>query len=333
MLIAPVGQDILFSEERIEVGRNFMNKLWNASRFVLMNLGDQNISELPFPDNPEGLELADRWILSKLNKMIRSVDTFMSKFQFTHSAKVVYEFIWGDYCDWYIEQIKERLYGRNISDRMTALAIAAIVLRNILKVLHPFAPFITEEIWQKIRTDQEPDLIRAEWPEFEDTWIDENSEKQMGLIEEIVTAIRMLRSEMTVPPATRVKILVSGGTTELRDILTRYQNYILFLARGSKITIAESIPRPKSASTTVVAGFDIYIPLAELIDLKKERQRLEKEITVVRARLSKAVAKLTNPQFTQRAPVHVVDKERQKEQDYRKKLNRLKEHYDQLASS
>ncbi len=329
MLIAPKGHDILFDTAQIELGRNFMNKLWNASRFVLMNV-DENTQMGQLPKDRD-LETADKWILAQLKRTIESVDKNLAEYRFNDAAKDIYDFTWNYFCDWYIELIKSRLYSDDTERKNTALLTAVFVLRNIVKLLHPFAPFITEEIWQSIKSETEKDLIVSEWPKAEILSKAEKAVKEMNLLMGVITAIRTIRSEMTVPPSKKADVLIGGGSDLTRDILNEQKDYIHSLAKVENLTIAAGVEKPDLASSAVVGDLEIFVPLAGLIDIDKEKERLEKEIAGFEGRIRGIQGKLNNPNFVSRAPENVVDHERNKLAKYEETLALLKENYQKLA--
>ena len=329
MLIAPKGHDILFDTSQIELGRNFMNKLWNASRFVLMNLDENTkLGELPEEDD---LETPDKWILAQLKQTIDSVDRHLGEYRFNDAAKDIYDFTWNYFCDWYIELIKPRLYGDNEAKKATALQTAIYVLRNIVKLLHPYAPFITEEIWQSVKTEAEKDIMISDWPEADELKSYDEATKDMTLVMDVITAIRTIRSEMTVPPSKKADVLIGGGTEETRSILNIQHNYIETLAKVEKLTIAEVVDQPELSSSAVVGDLEIYVSLAGLIDVDKEKERLEKDIASFEGRIKAAQGKLNNPNFVSRAPENVVAHERNKLAGYEETLALLKENYKKLV--
>jgi valyl-tRNA synthetase len=328
MLIAPKGHDILFDTSQIELGRNFMNKLWNASRFVLMNV-DENTPMGTLP-NEANLETPDRWILAQLKETIESVNRNMSEYRFNDAAKAIYDFTWNSFCDWYIELIKPRLYGEDELKKRTAITTASFVLRDIVKLLHPFAPFITEEIWQSLKTNNEPDIMIADWPSADSLLDSQESVKDMNLVMDVITAIRTIRSEMTVPPSKKADVLIGGGTIETRNILKAQHAYIETLAKVSALTIAETVVQPELSSSAVVGDLEIYVSLAGLIDVDKEKERLEKDIASFEGRIQAISGKLNNPNFVARAPEDVVAHERQKLAGYEETLTLLRENYKKL---
>jgi valyl-tRNA synthetase len=329
MLIAPKGHDILFDVNQIEVGRNFMNKLWNASRFVLMNMEDGNTGSVK-DLHERNLESADRWILTRLKDTMRSVDKNLSRYRFNDAAKDIYDFTWSSFCDWYIELIKPRLYGSDKEKKETAITTAVYVLRNILKLLHPYAPFITEEIWQSLKSTDEPDIMVAPWPEAKDIAPDAGAAKEMDLLMQTITAIRTIRSEMKVPPAQKANVLIGGGTKAQRAILMDHSDDLQHLAKIRDLDISETVEQPALSSSAVVRGIEIYVSLEGLIDIKKERERLEKDIAAYEGRIRAALAKLENPGFMARAPEQVVEHEQKKLKGYQETLSVLKENHSKL---
>lgn len=329
MLIAPKGHDILFDTSQIELGRNFMNKLWNASRFVLMNV-DENTQMGTLPKEAD-LETADKWILSQLKRTIESVDKNLGEYRFNDAAKDIYDFTWNYFCDWYIELIKSRLYGEDAQRKNAALLTATYVLRNIVKLLHPYAPFITEEIWQSIKAEDEKDIMVADWPKADELKASEKSVKEMTLAMDVITAIRTIRSEMTVPPSKRADVLIGGGNDDTRAILESQTEYIIALAKVAELTIAESVNKPDLSSSAVVGDLEIFVSLEGLIDIDKEKERLEKEIAGFEGRIKGIHSKLNNPNFVSRAPENVVAHERNKLANYEESLALLKENYHKLA--
>ncbi|MEA2077525.1 MAG: valine--tRNA ligase [Candidatus Marinimicrobia bacterium] len=329
MLIAPKGHDILFDTSQIELGRNFMNKLWNASRFVLMNI-DENTPLGELPDDNE-LETPDRWILAQLKNTINSVNKRFGQYRFNDAAKNIYDFTWSNFCDWYIELIKPRLYGEDEKKKAIALKTAVYVLRNIVKLLHPYAPFITEEIWQSVKTNKEPDIMVADWPKAEALTESKKAVKDMTLVMDVITAIRTIRSEMTVPPSKKADVLIGGGTDASRKVLKAQHDYIETLAKVSDLTIAENVEQPDLSSSAVVGDLEIYVSLAGLIDVDKEKERLEKDIAGFEGRIKAVSGKLNNQNFVSRAPGHVVEHERKKLAGYEETLSLLKENYKKLV--
>jgi valyl-tRNA synthetase len=276
------------------------------------------------------IEPADRWILTRLKDTIRSVDKNLSRYRFNDAAKDIYDFTWSSFCDWYIELIKPRLYGTDKGKKETAITTAVYVLRNILKLLHPYAPFISEEIWQSLKAADEPDIMVAPWPDAKDIATDAMAVKEMELLMQTITAIRTIRSEMKVPPAQKANVLIGGGTRAQRELLIEHRNDLQHLAKIRDLNISEIVEQPALSSSAVVRGIEIYVSLEGLIDINKERERLEKDIAAYEGRIRAASAKLGNPGFTARAPEQVVEHERKKLKDYQETLFVLKENYSKL---
>ena len=326
MLIAPQGQDILFSEERLEVGRNFMNKIWNASRFILMNIDDDSILEQSFNPDKLTLTLADQWILVRLKKTVDKVEKNLKHFRFDEVARVIYDFVWSDYCDWYIELIKDRLYKKSTAEKQIALAVAIYTLKNILKILHPYAPFITEEIYQHLKSGTEPDITVSEWPKLEFQVGEKNTEDIFNIIQGMITALRTARSEMNIPPSVRLNLVVRGTKDQLPMQLIKnvsLSEYVKNLVKVSEISIADNGEKPHPASTIVVRGTEFFIPLEGLVDVDAEKQRLEKEINRLQELVKSTQNKLMNQNFIERAPQEVVAKVKEKEQFLQEQLMKL----------
>jgi len=327
MLIAPQGQDILFTEERLEVGRNFMNKVWNAARFILMNLDENALPGEHFDPAKLKLELADEWILSRLNVTIHTVDKNLKKYRFDEVARNIYDFVWSDYCDWYIELIKDRLYKKTPEEKQIALQVAVYVLKNFLKLLHPYAPFITEEIYQHIKSPAEPDIIVAPWPKVEFHSKDKTLTERFELLQEIVTALRTARSEMNISPATQIELIVrTSADAPATELLNNAEicAYIRNLVKATRLTLTGDSAKPPHSSTVVVRGTEFFIPLEGIIDVQAEIARLEKEANRLTGLLKGIGGKLTNPDFVTRAPQEIIAREREKEQMLGEQLRKIK---------
>lgn len=334
MLIAPQGQDILFSEERLETGRNFMNKIWNAARFILMNIDDDVVHEPSFDPEKAALTLADQWILIRLKKTVEKVDRNLKRFRFDEVARIIYDFVWSDFCDWYIEIIKDRLYKKSVTEKQLALKVAIFTLKNILKVLHPYAPFITEEIYQHLKAAAEPDLTVSDWPALKYRVGTSGTEEVFDTIQEMITALRTARSEMNIPPAAQLQLVVRGDKEQLPLRLIQdaaLVDYVKSLVKVTDIRIATGGEKPHPASTVIVHGTEFFIPLEGLIDVAAEKQRLEKEIARLQGLLKSIRTKLTNQNFLQKAPKDVVQKEQAKERMLREQLQKLESNFQALV--
>lgn len=323
------GNDMRFYWERVEASRNFANKIWNASRFVLMNLEGFE-GQAP---QQEQLTLADRWILSRYNNVAKAVTDNLGRFELGEAARLVYEFLWGEYCDWYIEMAKPRLYNKEETEqRAVAQYVLWEVLEGTMRLLHPFMPFITEEIWQHL-PHEGSSIMRASWPVVQAGWSDAATEGQMNLIMEAVKGIRNMRAEMNVPPGRRSEVILQAGSEEVRSVLQKNEGYFRQLAAAEPVTLpAIGAEKPENAMATVVAGLEVYLPLKGLIDVEKETARLSKEREALTKELARITGKLGNEGFMAKAPAAVVEKERAKAQECEEKLGAIRERMEYLAT-
>ena len=315
------GNDMRFYWERVETSRNFANKIWNASRFVLMNLDDFD------PDSTaREYTLADRWILSRYAKTVAEVTANLERFELGEAARSLYEFIWNEYCDWYIETAKARLYAKDDSSgRATAQYVLWYVLSNTLKLLHPFMPFITEAIWQHLPHEGNS-IVVTPWPKEEPQLLDADAEEKMTLLMETIKAIRNMRAEVNVPPGKKSEVVLLAASAKLEGMLDENSQYLKSLAAAETVTILPATaPKPENAMAAVVSGVEIYLPLKGLIDAEKEVARLTKEQVNLESEISRIQGKLANEKFVAKAPAEVIEKERAKEQDYREKLTAIAE--------
>ena len=297
------GNDMRFYTERCEAMRNFANKIWNASRFLMMNL---TIDACQLPGK---LELEDKWILSKLNTAIREITENMDRYELGVAAQKIYDFIWDDYCDWYIELTKTRLQGEDEDSKVRAQQVLCHVLTQMLKLLHPFMPFITEEIWQALPHEGDF-LMLSDWPVADAALDFPEEEKAMELIMDAIRGVRTRRSEMNVPPSKKAHLTVATGE---RDIFVLGVPFLKKLAYASEVTFAQPGTAPEAGSVTVVThAAQISMPLAELVDLEKEKARMEKELKKNSDELQKLNTKLANPGFVNKAPEHVVKAEQER---------------------
>ena len=297
------GNDMRFYTERCEAMRNFANKIWNASRFLMMNL---TIDRCELPGR---LELEDKWILSRLNSVIPEVTENMERYELGVAAQKVYDFIWDSYCDWYIELTKTRLQGEDEDSKLRAQQVLCYVLTETLKLLHPFMPFITEEIWQALPHSGDY-LMLQQWPQHRAELDFPEEEKAMELIMDAIRGVRTRRSEMNVPPSKKAHLTVATGE---RDIFVLGVPFLKKLAYASEVTFAQPGTAPEAGSVTVVThAAQISMPLAELVDLEKEKARMEKELKKNSDELQKLNTKLANPGFVNKAPEHVVKAEQER---------------------
>ncbi len=316
--LAPLGQDVLFSEDKCEIGRNFANKLWNAGRFLLMNA--ENI-KLDASLNGKHIDFIDNWMSSRFNTALQQFNSAMDKFEINNAIKIVYSVVWNDFCDWYIELIKSKLYSDNEEVKSAALGRALNLFEELLKIIHPFMPFITEELWNLMKERKEGESIStSRFPEVDESKSNPGAEKEMEFIQELISAIRNIRGEMNIPPSKQLSIKIKTDLLQPGNL-----EYIKKLAKASEIEVGTGIEKPSKSASAVVKGCDIYIPLEGLIDLEVEKSRIQKEIQRIEGALTGVTKKLSNESFVKNAPVDVVEKERQKKHDWELNLSKLKE--------
>ena len=313
------GQDIHFSEKLLEMGSTFANKVWNASRFVLSNLEDFDKNAVI--DEKE-FKLEDRWILSKLQTASRQINEYMDKYELDSAAKVAYEFFRGNFCDWYVEIAKTRVYGQEGSDKTVAQYVLKTVLDKGLRMLHPFMPFITEEIWQKLGLDEET-IMLSEFPTENKKYVDLAAEKEFDYLKEIVNAIRNIRGEANVSPAKKIEVIFKIVNDGEKEILEHNAKILDKLANVEKYKFDAQIP--KLVGFRLVDTTEIYVPLADLIDLDKEIEKLEKSIEKVQKDLDKTLNKLSNENFVNRAKPEAVEKEKRIKEELENKIAKLTE--------
>ena len=315
------GNDMRFFVEKCEAMRNFANKIWNASRYVMMNLTIDQV------ELPEKLELEDKWILSKLNRAIREITENMDRYELGVAAQKIYDFIWDDYCDWYIELTKTRLQGEDEDSKIRAQQVLCHVLTQMLKLLHPFMPFITEEIWQALPHEdgvaEGGFLMLQSWPVAREALDFPEEEKAMELIMDLIRAVRTRRSEMNVPPSKKARLTVA---TAEEDTFRLGEAFLKKLAYASEVDFVPVGTAPEAGSVTVVThAAQASMPMAELVDLEKEKARMEKELKKNSAELQKLETKLQNPGFVNKAPEHVVKAEQERAVQLRALVAKLEE--------
>ena len=300
------GNDMRFYVERCEAMRNFANKLWNASRYVMMNLADGEKYGLP---EASKLEIADKWVLSKLNTLIAEVTENMDKYELGVAIQKIYDFIWDIYCDWYIEMTKARLFSDDTDRKHTAISVLVYVLDQVLRLLHPFMPFITEEIWQSIPHEGDA-LIVAAWPEYRQELAFKAEEDQMESVMAAIRGIRNRRTEMNVPPSKKAALFV---LTAKPQIFREGEGFLQRLAYADEVTLLDNEPENLDGMVTITtADAKLYIPMGQLVDVAKEIERITKELESAKKFLASLEAKLSNEKFVSRAPEAVVNAEREK---------------------
>ena len=319
------GNDMRFYVERCEAMRNFANKLWNASRYVLMNLKEDAVNALPAVDK---LTVADKWVLSKLNTLISEVTDNMERYELGVAIQKVYDFLWDTYCDWYIELTKARLYSDDETQKNTALQVLVYVLDQTLRLLHPFMPFITEEIWQSLPHDGDA-LIAAQWPVYSQEMAFPKEESLMESVMSAIRSIRNRRAEMNVPPSNKAALFV---LTSKPQVFTEGSDFIQRLAYADQVTVIDKEPEniDKMVCCTT-ADAKLYIPMGQLVDVAKELERLDKELEKANKNLIVIEGKLSNENFTARAPEAVVNAEREKAEKARNLITQLMQSREALA--
>ncbi|AEE91646.1 valyl-tRNA synthetase [Tepidanaerobacter acetatoxydans Re1] len=320
------GNDMRFYWEKVESSRNFANKIWNASRFIMMNLEDFTPGEIDLSK----LALKDRWILKRINDVTRDVTDSLEKFEIGMAAQKIYDFFWNEFCDWYIEMAKIDLYGKNSGARRITQLVLVNVVEQALKLLHPFMPFITEEIWQHISREGLSIMVSS-WPEYKPEWEFEDVD-QMELVMDAVRGIRNIRAEMNVPPSKQASALVRVSSSSVKDILRGNLDIIYSLAKVSKMEFGEEdLQIPHKAVSCVIKGAEIFIPMEGLVDLDTEIARLEKEKSNLKNEIERVNKKLSNQGFLEKAPQDIVEKEQQKQKDYQEMLQKVEQRLKMMA--
>ena len=316
------GNDIRFSWDRVQASRNFANKIWNASRFVLMNLkpaDGKKQGTLPCLDE---LQTEDKWILSRLQKVAGEVNDNLNKYELGVASAKLYDFIWDEFCDWYIELVKPRLYGEDEKAAQTAERVLCWVLSNTMCLLHPFMPFITEEIWQCLPHEEEGSVMVQPYPQREEGLIFEKEEKEMEQIMQMIRSIRNLRAEMNVPPSRKAQVMIVADRPE------EFENAAPFferLASASGLQLVQEAEIPEDTVSVVIPGAKAFLPLGELVDKQKELERLQKELERLSGEIKRVEGKLANESFVAKAPAHLVQQEREKKVKFEEMLRQVQE--------
>ncbi|MDH3510145.1 MAG: valine--tRNA ligase [Gammaproteobacteria bacterium] len=330
--LASTGRDITFDLKRVEGYRNFCNKLWNASRYVLMNVGNEG----PVENFPDTLGLTDRWIRSRLGKTINSVKDHLGHYRLDLATKELYEFTWNEYCDWYLELAKPILQNSDMAAEQAATrATLAVVLENLLRCLHPVIPFITEEIWQRVAPvagiDSDAATIMLQpYPDAAEFPADEDAERELNWIRSVILGVRQIRGEMDISPAKRLTVLLQNPSDDDRILLKSHQHYLTELGQLDSIQIIEADTEPPPSATALCGVMKILVPMAGLIDVEAERQRLEKNRARVLSGLGRAQGKLDNKKFLANAPDDVVAKEQAKLESMQREISQFDEQLSRL---
>jgi valyl-tRNA synthetase len=314
------GRDVRMSPERIEGYKFFVNKIWNAAKLSLAGLADDDPgTPLDVPDS-----LPDKWIKAKLNEAIADVTRSLDEYRFNDAAAAIYNFIWHEYCDWYLEVSKPALYGRvGPEQKQAAQRTLREVFGALLQLLHPFMPFVTEELWQALTGSDEHSIMVSRFPMVREDWNEKEAEKEMEMLMDIITAVRNIRGEMRIPPSHKLTVLVSAGDEANRQAVERGKDYIVNLANCESLTVDVSLAEPKGVATGVVGAMRIFVPLAGLVDIAGEKARLEKEIAKVSKDLEQSSRKLSNRDFRAKAAPEVIAKEEAKLREFQEKFTAL----------
>ncbi len=335
------GNDQRFRQENVEAGRNFTNKIWNASRFVLMNLSDEGEVEERFKsfdplEEAEKLTRADRWILHRYNETVRRVNDLLERYELGEAARLVYEFLWNDFCDWYVELSKQYLYqknpeGHSTTERQLTRNLLVYLLDGVMRLLHPFMPFISEEIWQQLPHRNEKALLVASWPQPREEFVFPEEAAEMATLQEVARAIRNLRSQIKLPPGKKAPILVRA-VGRMATCLEQESSHLGRLTFSEPLTIREEVVKPKQALTAIIGEeIEVYLPLEGVIDLEAESKRLNRELQQLQAEISKTEGKLNNKGFIANAPQAVIEKERSRQEEQQARLAKLQQRLQELS--
>lgn len=306
------GQDVRYSTDKMDAAWNFINKIWNASRYALMNVGDLTVDQVDITGEKT---LADKWILTRLNQTIGKVTELFEKFEFGEAGRLLYRFIWDDFCDWYIEMSKETLAGDDEAAKLTTRSILVYVLDNTLRLLHPIMPFVTEEIWQSVPHVGES-LVVATYPTVHPEQMDEKAAEEMEFLMDFIRSVRTVRNEMNTPLSKPINILAKVSDAAHYAILKENESYIARFSNPEEFVYGEDVEAPSDAVTSIITGAEIYLPLAGLINIEDEIARLEKEAEKLQQEVDRVEKKLSNEKFVAKAPAAVVEAERAKGADY-----------------
>ena len=325
------GNDMRFYMERVEAARNFANKLWNASRFVFMNIDSEIMEGVSRESVKANLTLADKWIISRANNVVKEVSDNMDKFDLGIAAQKIYDFAWSEYCDWYIEIVKPRLYSEDKEAKQAALYTLTYVLEKILKLLHPYMPFITEEIYTHLPT-VEGSIVVSEWPHYNEDDNMAKEEEMMSLTMDGIRNIRNVRAEMNVPPSKKAKVIIVP-TEEKKEAMVSGKDYFVTLASASEVEIvADETNIPEDAVSVVIDGVKIFIPLDELVDFAKEIERLSKEKAKLESEIKRVNGKLSNEGFVAKAPEALINAEKAKKEKFEEMMKSVVERLENLEA-
>ncbi|MFO8192987.1 MAG: valine--tRNA ligase [Bacillota bacterium] len=335
------GNDQRFRQDSVEAARNFTNKIWNASRFVLMNLFDEGESGSPIQlfdpaIPPEGLKRADRWILHSYNKTVQRVSELLENYELGEAARLIYDYLWNDFCDWYVELSKHYLYSKKDDreaqdDRKLTRSLLVYLLDGVMRLLHPFMPFISEEIWQQLPDRREEALVVGAWPEVSSEIYFPQDNEEMELFQELVRAIRNLRSQVQIPPGLKTRVIVRASD-RAAACFREESHHINRLAFADPLVIDTDAAKPKQALTEIIGeGIEVYLPLEGIVDLEAETARLKKELEQLQKEIERTEKKLNNPHFIKKAPPQVVQKEKDRRGEQKTRLLKLQQRLQELS--
>jgi len=344
LTLAQVGStDTRWNEKQVESYRNFANKIWNAARFCLLYSEGARIDPTLIDNADSSLALHDRWMISRLNHTSLDLNRALANYDFHQAVQTLYHFFWDDFCDWYIELTKTDVTSEETSPKRTeARARLLTILEQALRLLHPFMPYITEELWQRLPGAGEqllhpaykgasPSIMLAAFPEGSPALVDEDAEWQMQATIDLISRVRNIRSEMNIKPGERIRVLVGAPNEKLRQVFAAAQDQIARIVRASEVLVAEQLDAPKaSARAVLVGGAELAVPLEGLIDFEQERQRLRREQEKLRAEATKLEAQLSNPNFVERAPAERVNEVRDRIADIAQRSSQLQQTVENL---
>ncbi len=323
------GHDLRYSTEKVEAVWNFINKIWNAARFSLMNIGeDFKFEDIDLSKN---LSLADKWILTRLNETVKTVTDLSDKYEFGEVGRALYNFIWDEFCDWYIEMSKIPMNGEDEDQKQATRSVLSYVLDRTMRMLHPYMPFVTEEIWQNLPHEGET-IVTSAWPKVQSEFMFEESKQTMQYVVEIIKAVRQARSEVNTPLSKAIPIYIKTKNEAITEMLEENKHYIDRFGHPSELVIATDIETPDKAMTSVVGAGEVILPLEGLIDMDKEIARLEKELDKWQSELDRVDKKLSNENFVNKAPEKIINEERAKKEDYQEKYDSVKARIEQLKA-
>nr|WP_290785808.1 MULTISPECIES: valine--tRNA ligase [unclassified Exiguobacterium] len=321
------GNDLRFYWEKIEATWNFSNKLWNASRFALMNMDDLTFDQIDLTGEKS---LADKWILTRLQTTIDDVTRLSDKYEFGEAGRILYHFIWEDFCNWYIEMAKLPLNGEDETAKQTTRSVLAYTLDRIMRLMHPFMPFITEEIWQHLPHEGET-ITRAAWPTREASLDFPEAVPAFEAVQNVIRSVRNIRAEVNAPMSKQIQLFISTNDARVQDDLSSNSSYLQKFTNASELRIEEQMPAPEKAMSAIVTGAELFIPLADLINIEEEIARLNKELVKYTKEVERVEKKLNNPGFVGKAPAHVIDEEKAKALDYTEKRQAVEARINELS--